>query len=117
VSLSAAGERISARRKWAAIGAATALLAGSFWLVLLAFEVRLGDLAVAELVAGAEVPMTRAVGITLGGAEAVLGAAFVALALISRRARPGRGAAVGRCSAGPCGSRCPSSPASPARRW
>jgi hypothetical protein len=40
------------------------------------------------------VPMTRAVGITLGGAYVVLGAGFVALALISRRAHPGRAAAV-----------------------
>jgi hypothetical protein len=94
VSLPASGERISTGRKWAAIGAATALLAGSFWLVLLAFDMWLGDLTVEELEAGADVPMTRAVGITLGGAFAVMGAAFVALTLISRRARPWRGAAV-----------------------
>jgi hypothetical protein len=94
VSPAASGERISTRRKWAAIGAATALLAGSFWLVLLAFDMWLGDLTVAELEGGAEVPMTRAVGLALGGAFAVLGASFVALAFISRRARPWRGAAV-----------------------
>ena len=46
VSPAAAGERISTRRKWAAIGVATALLAGSFWLVLLAFDMWLGDFTV-----------------------------------------------------------------------
>ena len=117
MSPAASGERISSRRKWAAIGSATALLTGSFWLVVLAFDMWLGDFTVAEMEAGVEVPMTRAVGITLGGAYAVMGAAFVALALISRRVGPWRGACWPGCSAGPCGSCSPSSPASPTRRW
>ncbi len=94
MSPATSGERISSRRKWAAIGSATALLTGSFWLVVLAFDMWLGDFTVAELEAGVEVPMTRAVGITLGGAYAIMGGAFVALALISRRVGPWRGAAL-----------------------
>jgi len=90
----ASGERISTRRKWAAVGVGTLLLTGSFWLVLYAFDMWLGDLTVAEIEAGAEVPMTRTVGFTLTGGYAVMGAAFVALALISRRPHPWRGAAV-----------------------
>ncbi len=89
-----AGERISTRRKWAAIGVATLLLAGSFWLVLYAFDLWLGDLTLAEIEAGAEVPITRAVGLVLTGGYAVMGGAFVALALISRRPHPWRWASV-----------------------
>ena len=90
----AVGGRISTRRKWAAIGVATLLLAGSFWLVLYAFDRWLGDLTIAEIEAGAEVPLTRAVVSLLTGGYAVMGAAFVALALISRRPHPWRGASV-----------------------
>ncbi len=93
MSDSAAGERISTRRKWAAIGVATALLAGAFWLVLLAFDMWLGDLTIEELEAGAEVPVTAAVAATLGGGALVMAAAFAALALISRRPRPWRSVA------------------------
>ena len=90
MSDSPAGERTSTRRKWAAIGVATALLAGAFWLVLLAFDMWLGDLTIEELEAGAEVPVTAAVAATLGGGALVMAAAFAALALISRRPRPWR---------------------------
>lgn len=90
MSDSPAGGRISTRRKWAAIGVATALLAGAFWLVLLAFDMWLGDLTIEELEAGAEVPVTAAVAATLGGGALVMAAAFAALALISRRPRPWR---------------------------
>lgn len=90
MSDSPAGERITTRRKWAAIGVATLLLAGAFWLVLLAFDMWLGDLTIEELEAGAEVPVTAAVAATLGGGALVMAAAFAALALISRRPRPWR---------------------------
>jgi hypothetical protein len=89
-----AAERISARRKWAAIGVATALLTASFWVVLLAFRIWLGDVTVTEIEAGAEVPMTTAVAVALIGGFALMAAGFAALALISRRARPGRAIAV-----------------------
>lgn len=88
------GERISAKRKWAAIGAATALLAGSFWVVLLAFDLWLGDLTVEDIQAGAEVPFTTSVGLALGGGFVLMLAGFIALALISRRVRPLRAVAV-----------------------
>ena len=94
MSQAAAGERTSTRRKWAAIGVATLLLAASFWVVLLAFELWLGDLTTAELEAGAEVPMTREVGLALSGGFALMGVAFAALALISRRPRPWGAAAL-----------------------
>lgn len=90
MSDSPAGERTSTRRKWAAIGVATALLAGAFWLVLLAFDLWLGDLTIEELEAGAEVPITGQVAAALGGGAVVMAAAFAALALISRRTRPWR---------------------------
>lgn len=90
MSESPAGERTSTRRKWTAIGVATALLAGAFWLVLLAFDLWLGDLTWEEIEAGAEVPITGQVAAALGGGAVVMAAAFVALALISRRSRPWR---------------------------
>jgi hypothetical protein len=90
VSAPVPGERISARRKWAAVGAATFLLAGSFWVVLLAFHIWLGDLTIEEIEAGVEVPITAAVSGTLAGGFALMAAGFVALALISRRPRPWR---------------------------
>lgn len=89
-----AGERISTKRKWAAIGVATALLTGSFWLVLLAFDLWLGDLTLEEIEAGAEVPLTTSVGVALVGGFLVMLAGFTTLALISRRVRPLRAVAV-----------------------
>ncbi|MBM3694601.1 MAG: hypothetical protein FJW79_01490 [Actinobacteria bacterium] len=91
---SEAGERTSTRRKWTAIGVATALLTGAFWLVLLAFNLWLGDTTVEEIRAGAEVPFTRAVGAALGGGLLLMLAGFTALALVSRRVRPARAVAV-----------------------
>jgi hypothetical protein len=93
VSDSPIGERTSTRRKWVAIGVSTALLAGAFWLVLLAFDLWLGDLTIEELEAGAEVPITGEVAAALGGGAVVMAAAFMALALISRRPRPWRSVA------------------------
>jgi hypothetical protein len=90
----ASGERISTRRKWAAIGAATALLTASFWVVLLAFHLWLGDTTVEEIRAGAEVKITTPVAIALGGGFLLMGAGFATLALVSRRARPWRAFAV-----------------------
>jgi len=90
VSDSPVDERTSTRRKWAAIGVATVLLAGAFWLVLLAFDLWLGDLTVEDLEAGAEVPITGQVAAALGGGAVVMAAAFIALALISRQRRPWR---------------------------
>ena len=94
VSPAEAAERISTRRKWAAIGVATALLTASFWVVLLAFRIWLGDVTVAELEAGAEVPMTTEVAVALIGGFALMAAGFAALALISRRPRPWGAAAL-----------------------
>jgi hypothetical protein len=88
------GERVATGRKWAAIGVATALLAGSFWVVLLAFDMWLGDTTVEEIRAGAEVPVTVWVGLALGGGFILMAAGFTALALISRRTRPWRAVAV-----------------------
>jgi len=95
VSALHAGERISSRRKWAAIGAATLLLAASFWVVLLAFRLWLGDLTPEDIQAGAEVPVTTAAAVTLAGGFALMAAGFAALALISRRPHPWRSAAFG----------------------
>lgn len=89
-----AGERISTGRKWVAIGAATAVLAASFWVVLLAFRIWLGDLTVEDIQAGAEVPVTTTVAVALLGGFALMAAGFAVLALISRRVRPGRAVAV-----------------------
>lgn len=94
MSLPAASERISAGRKWAAVGVATLVLAGSFWLVIYAFDLWLGEVTVEEIEAGAEVPLTRAVGLVLIAAYAVMGAGFLALALLSRRPHPWRSASV-----------------------
>ncbi len=82
------GERISTRRKWAAIGASTLLLAGSFWAVLLGFQAWLGDLTSEELEAGTEAPLTTGVGLALAGGFLLMVAGFAALVLISRRPRP-----------------------------
>jgi hypothetical protein len=94
LSEAAAGERITTRRKWAAIGVATLFLAGAFWLVLYAFDRWLGDFTTAEIEAGAEVPLTRAVVYLLTAGFAAMGAAFTALAWISRRPHPWRWASV-----------------------
>lgn len=83
-----AGERISTRRKWAAVGAGTLLVTGSYWAVLLAFRAWLGDLGDAELEAGVEVAPSTGVVLGLVGAFALMVAGFAALALVSRRYRP-----------------------------
>lgn len=88
------GERISTRRKWAAIGVGTLLFTAAFWLVVLAFDLWLGDLTAADIEAGAEVPLTTSVALALGGGFALLAGGLTALALISRRARPVRAIAV-----------------------
>jgi len=80
-------KRISTRRKWAAIGVATALLTGSFWAVLLAFRAWLGDLTSEQLDAGVEVPPTSGVVLGLVGGFALMAVAFAALAVISRHPR------------------------------
>lgn len=94
MSSPSSGERTPARRKWAAIGIATALATGSFWLVLVAFRLWLGDLTTAELQEGVEIPVTTGVAVALAGGFALMAATFVVLALISRRARPWRAAAL-----------------------
>jgi FtsH-binding integral membrane protein len=94
VSLLPAGERISTRRKWTAIGAATLLVTGSYWAVLLAFRAWLGDLSSEELEAGTRVPLPAGVVLGLVGAFALMVAGFAALALISRRDRPLRSIAL-----------------------
>jgi len=81
------GERISTRRRWAAVGVATLLLAGSCWAVLLAFRACLGDLTSEQLEAGVEVPLTARVVLLLVGGFALMTAAFAALAVMSRRPR------------------------------
>jgi hypothetical protein len=81
-------DRISTRRKWAAIGVATVLLTGSFWAVLLAFRAWLGDLTSEQIDAGVEVPPTSGVVLGLVGGFALMAAAFAALAVISRHPRP-----------------------------
>ena len=83
-----AGERISTRRKWTAVGAGTLLVTGSYWAVLLAFRAWLGDLGDEELEAGVEVAPSTGVVLGLVGAFALMVAGFAALALISRRYRP-----------------------------
>lgn len=82
------GERTSTRRKWAAIGLGTLLLAGSFWAVLLAFQAWLGDLTSEELAEGAEAPLTTGVALGLAGGFVLMVGGFTALALVSRRPRP-----------------------------
>ncbi len=94
MSLSLPDERISTRRKWAAIGVATLLLAGSFWVVLLAFRAWLGDLTSEQLDAGVEVPLTAGVVLGLAGGFTLMTAAFAALAVISRHSRPLRAVAL-----------------------
>lgn len=79
---------ISTRRKWAAIGVGTLLVAGSYWAVLLAFRAWVGGLSDEELEAGTEVPLSTGVLLGLVGGFALMVAGFGALALISRRARP-----------------------------
>jgi hypothetical protein len=87
VSLPDPGERISTRRKWAAIGVATLLLTASFWAVLLAFRAWLGDITTEEIEAGAEVPITTGVALALAGGFVLMAAGFAALAVVSRRPR------------------------------
>jgi len=88
VTLLPPGERISTRRKWAAIGVATLLVTGSYWAVLLSFRAWLGDLGEEELEAGVEVAPSTGVVLGLVGGFALMVAGFAALALISRRPRP-----------------------------
>lgn len=80
-------ERISTRRKWAAIGLSTFLLTACFWLVLQGFRVWLGDLTTEELEAGMTAPVTAPVVGLLAGGFALMAAGFVALAWVSRRPR------------------------------
>jgi hypothetical protein len=87
-------ERISTRRKWAAIGIGTLLLTGSFWAVLTGFRAWLGDVTTEELDAGTQVPITTAVAVWLAGGFLLMVAGFTALALISRRARTFRAVSV-----------------------
>lgn len=87
MSLNLPDERISTRRKWAAVAAATLLLTGSCWAVLLAFRAWLGDLTGEQLDAGVEVPLTTGVVLGLAGGFALMAAGFAALAVISRRPR------------------------------
>lgn len=94
MSLGLPEERISTRRKWAAIGVATLLLSGSFWAVLLAFRAWLGDLTSEEIEAGVDVPFTTGVVLSLVGAFALMAAAFAALAVISRHPHRLRGVAL-----------------------
>jgi hypothetical protein len=87
-------ERISTRRKWAAIGLGTLLLTGSFWAVLMGFRAWLGDVTTEELDAGVHVPITTAVAIWLAAGFLLMVAGFTALALISRRVRTFRAVSV-----------------------
>lgn len=80
--------RISTRRKWAAIGVASLLFAGSLWAVLLSFQAWLGDLTTEELEAGVDAPLTTGVILGLAGGFLLMAAGFAALAFISRRSRP-----------------------------
>jgi hypothetical protein len=84
---------ISARRKWAAVGIASLLLAASFWAVQYFMYSWLGDRTAEELEAGLP-GITSAEAAFLAGGLVVLAAAFAALAAVSRRPRPGRAAAV-----------------------
>ncbi len=93
MSLDLPDERISTRRKWAALGAATLLLTGSFWAVLLAFRSWLGELTSEQVDAGVEVPLTTGVVLGLVGGFALMAAGFAVLAVISRRPRPLRAVA------------------------
>jgi hypothetical protein len=87
MSLSLPDQRLSTRRKWAAIGAATVLLTGSFWVVLLAFRAWVGDLTSEQLDAGVEAPLTAGVALSLVGGFVLMAAAFAVLAVISRHPR------------------------------
>ena len=80
-------ERLSTRRKWAAIGAATVLVAGSFWAVHLSFAAWLGRLTEEQVEAGVAAPYTSGVVLGLAGGFALMCAGFAALAVISRHPR------------------------------
>lgn len=91
MTAAAAGGRISARRKWAAVGAATLLLAVSFFTTQFAVYSWLGDVDPEQ---EEVVPMTASEAVILGAGLLAAGAAFGALAWLSRHPRPLRAAAV-----------------------
>jgi len=87
MSLGPPDERISTRRKWAAIGVATVLVTGSFWAVHFSFAAWLGRLTEEQVEAGVAAPFTTNVILGLAGGFALMCAGFAALAVISRHPR------------------------------
>jgi hypothetical protein len=86
---------ISTRRRWGAIGAATAAYTVSFWMVIYAFDRWLGGESTTEAP-----PMTTDVALILGGAFLFLVGGIVLLALLARHEHPWRATLYGAALAG-----------------